>query len=385
MKKSHAPTRQRLLAAFLLAGSCVAPVSLSTADSIKISKLWAPDVTIEKVADGNITFTTKSGEETERPLTAVEGIKLDAFPDLAKAYAAIEARKPAEAIPLFQKVASTASKPWIKQFCKAQLIALYDQSKMPIESANMVLELAKETSEKAYFANPPEKSLAGLDAKSKRDLRDRLVQAQSTLKGAPAEAVKAILESLGPIEAAPAVAAATPGASPGASPAATPGAVAAAPTAAPTAAGPSAVPLPSEMDPKDPVAVMLRKGDFEGAIKATEEILSKSTPEMSLRLYQNGVAKLYLGLATKDAAAQKRQIMDAGLALARCYFYFPRSAWSGAAMIELGYVHQLIGQPDIAKSLFAKAINKIDTDKDLDIKAHYDQLTGETAPTESSQ
>ena len=294
-----APGKKALLAAMVVAGMGLGPLSFSIADAVKISRLWVADVTIEKIADGNLTYTTKGGEEVEKPLSTVEGIKLDAYKDLAAAYAAIEAKKPAEAIPLFQKVAATAPKPWIKQFCKAQLITLYDQAKMPVESANILLELARETSEKAYFANPTDKSLAGLDVKAKRDLRERLVQAQGTLKGAPVDAIKAMLESLGPVEAAPvAVAPTTPGTTPA------------------VASGPSAIPLPVEMEPKDPVTILLRKGDFEGALKATDEILSKPTIEMGLRLYQNGLAKLYIALANKYPVSAKKQFLDAGLTVA---------------------------------------------------------------------
>lgn len=370
-----------ILWSLAIAGFGLGPTSLSIADAVKISKLWIDNITIEKVADGNLVYTTKGGEEVEKPLANVEGIKLDAFKDLATAYAAIEAKKPAEAIPLFQKVASTASKPWIKQFCKAQLITLYDQAKMPVESVNMVLELAKETNEKTYFSNPTDKSLAALEPKMKRDIRDRLTQAQPSLKGAPADAVKAILVSLGPVEAAPTVATPTTPANSGGttgSTVSTP-ATPTTPTAPTVASGPSAIPLPVEMDEKDPITIMLKKGDFAGALKATDDLLSKPSNEMGLRLYQNGLAKLYIALANKDSKAAHKEFLDAGLSFARCVYHFPRGSWCGPAQIELGYVHLKIGKPEIAKSLFDKATIKIDSEKDVALKAHLDELTSSPA------
>ncbi len=145
------------------------------------------------------------------------------------------------------------------------------------------------------------------------------------------------------------------------------------PTTPPATDQSSPVPLATALDPDDPVTRLLRQGKFMKALDLVNRTLNEPTPYLSRGLYQRGIARLALADRDNDQHLYK----SAGLDFARVVTYFRRSPYRGAALLELGYVHQKIGRHDLAQQLFKRSGRLIRNDKDPQLVRRLDLLIAE--------
>ncbi|MCX5659348.1 MAG: hypothetical protein NTW19_06445 [Planctomycetota bacterium] len=393
------------------------------ADEVKLNGLWVPKVGDIKIVDGRVFYTAGSGAETDRPLEQLQGLKLDAYPDMTAASLAMDAKREAEAVPLLLKVQSSAREPWLRNWAKSQLVLALDRLGRPVEAVDLYIQMVKGGVEVGFLTRPPVKALSSATPEQRADLAKKIAAAQTGLSGPTASNVKKLAEALTALGLAAPVAA--PGPAPGATPAtpkpatpatptptptptpatpaamnnapavAAPGPTPATPTpatptpAAPTtpsvatpppASGPGAVVLPKELrevDPPDPIAAMLVAGQFQAAADAARaELATNKLDSIALRLYELGVAQM--GLA-RAAGNDRKLLLDAGLSFMRVIVYRGPSSYAGPSMIEAGLVHDMIGRPDIALRYYTKARLHVGEDEDPLLRARLEMLITQNA------
>ncbi len=124
---------------------CALTLSTSAlADSIKLSGAWIDNVTIQDATGGNLDYTTASGNDVEKPLASVEGLKMSAYPELEAAQAAMAAGKFTDAVALEQKVLASVRQPWLRQWIQAQLVVSLDKAGHAPEAVEAYLQLVKD-------------------------------------------------------------------------------------------------------------------------------------------------------------------------------------------------------------------------------------------------
>ncbi|MEX0655108.1 MAG: hypothetical protein WD534_04005 [Phycisphaeraceae bacterium] len=133
----------------------------------------------------------------------------------------------------------------------------------------------------------------------------------------------------------------------------------------------SAITLPANID-ADVITDHLQAGEFRQAQEGARAQFDRGG-QLSLRLYQHGMACLGMAEETGDEA----DYLSAGISFMRVLVYFPRSRWAGYAEVELAHVHARIGRHDIARRLYDRARPAIDEDRDPAYHARLMRLLDE--------
>lgn len=341
----------------------------ATADAVKLSDAWIDNVVIQSITDGQVVYITQAGEESRRPLSVVDptgrlqvlvqGIRADAIPELGVAEKALEAKNPdpAQAANAFQQARAKANQPWLREWIDYRLVRAADDSGQAIAAIDAFLRLARSPKTPSlYLVRVPTASVAAAGERDKALVRQRVKAAIAAIPAAAAEGP--IAEALAALLSA---AAAQDTGGDGNATASAPSSTSQSSAASSSGQrGPSKVAMPkSVMDDRD-VTPLLAAGDFQAAWESADKLARSSTLELDKRLYQRGLARLYLA----DAAGDRQQYLDAGLDFIRVIVYFPRSRVASAASLEAGYVHAKVGRHDLARKLYGEAQTGIDDEED---------------------
>lgn len=377
--------------ATLVAALTLAFVSIARADSIKMGDLWLDGVSIQKIENGMILYTSRAGQDEERDLTKVQGIKLTAHPELEAATKASAEKKDADAVAALQKVMATARQPWVKHYAQSQMIPALDRQGKLNETLEALLSLAKESKEDAYFLRAPIESAANATAAQRKEALAKLEPAVASTKGAAQAAVKRIIDILkepAPDAAKPA-SNGTTGTPPANGNTGNTGSMGTTPTPTNTGATGTTPPRPRRgpavtkfLSDTDPVSILLQDGKYQDALTEADKLLNTTSKDLSMRLYQKGLAQLGIADKSNDTKLYK----DAGLTFARVVTYFGnrRSTYEGPALVELGYVHLKINRTDVAAKLFDRAINLV-ADDDAQVMERLEKLRSSIKPEEPAE
>lgn len=346
----------RFLCVIIAAVAVAISASQAVADAVKTADLWVDDVSILNVTAGQLIYSNAAGDEVTRPLTAVQGLKMTAYPELAQAQEALDAGKDAQAVELLMRVNARARQPWLKSWTRKLSVGALDRANKPAEAVEMVIGLLREKPHPAFIPEMPLASLAAATEAQKEALVKRLQQSLASFDAAGVAAVQPLIDAAGSKAPEGNGAAHHTG------------------TAPPLKPGESAVALPQVLirGPADEVTTLLRRGDFQAALDKVNDILSKPTAEMGMRLYQRGLAEVSLADATQSIDGYK----DAGLSFMSAVIYFPRGAYTGASLVEAAYVHHRIGDNDTANKLLTRASLVMDLEKETDYARRIDAIRG---------
>ncbi len=331
----------------LVIGLLTAAPTAARADSIKVAGQWIDGVSIETVAGGQLVYRLANGSRVTRPLDKTQGLKLDDYPALAEAEQALADGKTDQAIAKFRAALSNMEKAnrddqaWIGHYVQHRLVQVFDGAGQAVEATQMYLQLAKAKADASFVTDAPVTSVRRADEQAKQKVAKAV---NAALSGAD-DAVKPELRKL--------IAATEQ-----------------------EAVEQAAVVLPANLD-NDQVTQLLRRGEFEQALKQVETTL-RTSGQLSKGFYQKGKAQLALAEKNND----QKQFKDAGLSFMRVIAYFPNSQYVGPALVEVGYVHARIGRPDLARKLYDRARIQIDEEQD---PAYHQRLMKLIAQLEKSE
>lgn len=387
------PSRSLLAPACFVVTLLAGLVSLVAADAAKIGTFWIDNVSVQGIANDEFRYVTPTGSEAAVPLAKLGGLKLTAYTDLIAFEDALAQKNNEQAFSHLDKLLRARFKDaWLKGYVQARMVSLADAMGKARPAIDAYLALCEANAEPTFLATVPEASLQSLDAaatKATLEQATKLLPRATGKNGRPAlEALIQRLQSAGTASAAGASNPATPSNASQAVPQSpktvvTPGIPVTPVTpgtpgtpVAPVAAGePSKVAMPRGMPAKDPVAALLRAGDFQTAMDEAKKSLAtvRGSEETAMRLYQLGLAQLYLGEERNDQDLVK----DAGLNFMRIVVFFakrPGAEYIGPSLLEAGRVHQILGKIDLARGLYDRAGNYIDPPQDPELSRRCDQF-----------
>ena len=349
MNQRHGTKRARrriggvLLIAALLSAA-------AQADEIRIKGIWRPRVTIVKIEDGRITRVNDAGIQIQTILKRVEGLKVDAYPRIARAEAAIDREDLKSARGVLTELRGKVRQPWLRDWVTYRRMTVSASLGEARDAVDALLSLSRDGADPFYFARPPVGAFERTDPALAKQLGQRLEKALRVARGAAAAAIRATLAA--------------------AEEAVSHAGLSDRPPEKTSAGAEPAIALSSVLDAEDPVTRLLQKGEFQAALGMTDKMLAAPTDTMSRRLYQRGMARIGLGDQSRDFDLYK----SAGLDFMRVLIYYPRSPFRGAALLETAYVHQKIGRPELASKLFDRAKLYIQADREPGLAARLDKL-----------
>jgi tetratricopeptide (TPR) repeat protein len=322
---------------------------LVRADAVKLDGFWHETARIIGFEDGRIVFINMRGQEVREPVDRLQSLRLDDEPVLRQAADVRAAGNPAQAATLLEQVAGEATEPWLKHYALWKRVEALDAAGQALPATETYLALRQLAPDPALLAAAPVTSVSAAPAPVRTAVSKLLARAlQSAGDVAP-----------GPLQRLAAAAQAS--------------------AATPTEGEPvaSAITLPTDLT-DGPVVTALRRGAYDQALQQTTAAIRSSTGRMSRDLYLHGLAQLGLAETSGDADAYK----DAGLSFMRVVTYFPRSSYAAPAWLEVGYVHQQIGRPQIAARLYARAAAMLDPETQPAL-ARRAQTLAQSLPTTS--
>lgn len=339
--------------AILMVLLCAA-VSATAQDAVKLSGFWIEPVTVADIRGGQVHYQTRAGLELSRPFETLEGLRLERYPALGLAQDAIESGDDQAAAALLRQAAERADEPWVKAYAGMMRVNTLARLDDADAAAGMYVDMVVSGVELTFIGQPPVDVVASADAA----VRLRVSALAKTAAKTVGPERAALLEKL--IDAA------------GSPPARI--AAAEVPVAGAGGAGDTggAGPVLSAGVPPGSIVNLYRAGQYDMALIAAEEALTRPG-KTAAELYLKGMAQLALAEKTKDRAGYQ----SAGLSFMRVVTYFPRSAVSGPAWLEAGYVHQVIGRPDVASRLYARARPLIHKSEDPAYDARMTKLASE--------
>ncbi|MCE9590288.1 MAG: hypothetical protein K8S99_07170 [Planctomycetes bacterium] len=381
----QAHVRRRLLGA--VAASVVAMLAFADAraDAVKLSGAWIDDVAVQNVVDGQIVYLNNAGTEVNRPISSLQGLRLSTYPDLAVAQAAIDAGSDAAALESLGKVLTTARQPWLRHWTMRLMVGALDRLNKPAEAVDTTLTLLREKPQAGLIPDPlPIASLNTAPAAKRAELIKRLQQAIPSLDETGAAAVKKLVSAVAPPATETTEAPAPSGTRTGTStPSSPPPSTGGRPTATPRGAEEaSAVVLPHQFKGStDEIVLLLQRGEFDAARAKVNEVLSKPTNELGMRLFQRGLAELNIADKSRSPDGYK----DAGLSFMSVVVYFPNSSYVGPSLVEAAYIHHKLGDNETASKLLTKAALMIDDDQEPAYTKRIEAVRKMlAAPTETS-
>src|SRR4051794_8309787 len=137
MKPKMNADKRRLKALFsnlrssaFICGSILLFVSSTRADSVWVATagsaaaLELPRVQITGIQDGKLVFVGASGRESNRDLSQIARISLDADPNLTAAEEAANQQKWDVATDAYRRIASTSGTPWVRLWAMQRLVTV---------------------------------------------------------------------------------------------------------------------------------------------------------------------------------------------------------------------------------------------------------------------
>ncbi len=334
---------------------CCVASQASAQDAVKLSGLWVQPVIVRSIRGGQVHYQTPSGVEMARPIDELQGLKLGRYPALALAQDAVEAGDDPEAVGLLGQVTQQADEPWVRGYAGWRLVQAHVRLGDADRAAGHYIDMVVSGAERFFIVLPPADVVSAADLEVRLEVSRLSKTAMGTVGPQRQALLRALIDAAG--NPSPKRLEIAGAAGSGVSDAA----------GAENAAG---VVLSASVPP-GPIVEMLRRGEYDRALRAADQALARPGNTASL-LYLKGMAQLTLA----RRLGEEQGYLSAGLSFMRVLVYFPQSAVAGPAKLEAGYVHQLIGRPDIAARLYEEAGPLIDAEEDPAYYQRLHELTG---------
>jgi hypothetical protein len=371
---SNFSVRAQALASFCFSTFLFFCVSPATADQVKINNIWIPQVDIIGIEDGNLQYVTPGGGDSSRPMSEVQGIRLEKYPDYEKATQQIEQQEYAAAVPLLAGVRKEArgKDDWVANEAGMKMAMLLNELGMGEEAAEAYLELVNQAAPAYFLSAPPIQSVAELPQAKKVTTGQLLERAARRVEPAARENIQALIAATqGAAPAGDANASTESGSNDTPSTSNTP-------SLNPTSPGlgnqnsypaDAAVLLPERLTPND-LGNLVVEGKYQQAIEMADGLM-RSLPRAET-IYLK--AKAQLALAEKQGDDQK-MLKDSALNFMRVVIYFPQP-YGGPSLLEAAYIHEKLGLEERAQQLYESAGRALDPESDPRYYKRYEQLTG---------
>ena len=223
------------------------------------------------------------------------------------------------------------------------MTGVYDRLDQPVQALETFLQLAYSEPEEHYLASISLDSITAAGDPVKQDIVARLEAAQFELSGQPQAEV--IQRLMGKLNGGAGTTTPTAGGTTAANTTAT-GRTPSPDETPPAPGGASRINLPRVLDLGDPITKMILTGHYDQAVAAADRAVSNEGKQLSMRLFQKGVAQLKLA----EAGGDHDRYLDAGLSFMQVVIHFPESGYVGPSLVEAGVVHYKIGQAEIARA-----------------------------------
>jgi len=360
-------TRDTWSTAALVVAVALGLAQSAFADALSFGGIPLKNVQILTIENGQIHFFNQGGIEVRRPLVdpnnpdnRLRWIEIDSVPELAKAEGQLKDKNYQAAIPTLQAAKSKARDKWLKTWIDVRLLGAYDGAKRPVDAVRAYLDLYKAGADDGYLSQPPtQKSIIHLKADEKAQMLKELADAKKAVNRPPPEqyaSLVSLIEQLDVEAAQQALANTDP---------------ATGEVNITKLIPKSEIPLPVFMmqGTTDPATKALMAGKFQEALDFVNQKLDENEQgKLYQRLYQRGVAQLYLAEQSND----KKMLKDAGLSFMRVVVYNSRGKYAGPSYIEAGRVHALLGRSDLARQLYDQATNYIVADEEPTLAKRLD-------------
>jgi tetratricopeptide (TPR) repeat protein len=306
-------------------------------DAVKLSGFWIDDVVVSSIGGGRIHYEIASGLQVSRPIEALQGLRLERHPALAQAHEAIDRADDVAAAGFLKGVYADAEEPWLRGYVGRDLVGAYVRLGDADRAATVYIDMVTSGVDLYFIAEPPTDVVDMALPEVKRRVVELARVARGTVGPDRALLIQKLIDAAGSLADLERDGAIEPRAA---------------------AASGKAVVVSASVPP-GPIVNLIKDGRFEQAIRSIDRSMDRPGRTASL-LYLKGLAQL--GIAQRDHDMDTYK--SAGLDFMRVQVYFPRSAVLGPATLEAGYVHQVIGRPDIAQRLYEKAQPLIDQGED---------------------
>jgi tetratricopeptide (TPR) repeat protein len=292
------------------------------ADEIKYGGVNYPNIRILGLRDGRLIFQTAAGIESQVPLGDVESLSVNAYPELAKADAAVVEQNYAEAARQLESIVGKVQEDYLQVLVRAKLAMMLDRAGRPVDATKHYLMLLRINQGDLAQAAVPRK--VPEDAKQRKAMADMV---ESELKATADVRVRELLEPvLAALKAAPGDAPAMLGpANQGSTP------------------GPALLVGEAEAT-RDLIEEALAAGKHQQALGMVEKDLENSRLDLSKLLYQRGRAQAGVG---KD--------MDAAISFMRVAVHFPQSEYAPSSLIEAAKVFKKLNRNESARAALQEA------------------------------
>ena len=338
----------------MVAAALVLTPSAATADAVKFSGFWIDNAVVLDVRDGQLVFRSRGGE-VRRPLSQIEGLRLDGYPALERGAERLAAGDATAALAAFEEVVAEARASWLQAYALGRVVDAGLAAERGVVAIRAWTRLVSMDVDDALVIEPPVRAAAMISDDEAPAMVEALERARSRVGQSRGEAVRAMLEPLralaGGGDAAAVLAAAEDGA----------------------AADRAAVVLPAVLDEDDPISARLLAGEFEQA-EADARVALTSTGGTSRELFQLGMA--LLGQA--EASGDPDEFKTAALAFMRVPIHFAGgSRLTDYALVEAAYCHHRFGRDDLAADLLDRARNAITESDDPAYSTRIDRVLAE--------
>lgn len=366
--------RRRCLAAALL----ILPLApWAVADAVKLSGFWIENVQVHKIEDGKVIYLGPAGSDIEADLANLQGLRLDAYPALSEGLDAAEAGEIGKGIEALRKVYRDAKEPWLKRFLEWKLSDLYNKQNDGPNALRFYLALVKANAHASYLDRPPINAAAATPPAQGAKLLEELKTAAESVND---ELTRQHLATLVELIPTPAEAQPTPPSNgEPATPTRNDNGTAPVPAQATTVAAGGIV-LPTN-PPDSPTVALLKQGQLSKALESAQRDV-QVVGGLSEKIFYKGLIQRAIADAAKADDPRREQLYkDAGLSFMRVVIHFPKSRYAPLALLEVGYVHEQIGEADQAARLYEEVANAITPEDDPNYHARMLALTGSESPT----
>lgn len=345
MKRRWAMAMKLHWALALLVGLCLVGSAVAQ-DAVKLSGAWIEPVTVESIHNGQIHYQNEYGTPIARSVHVLEGIRLGRYPTLGEAQEAIDRGDDRAAEDLLKQVSERAHEPWLLAYVGAQRVQALARADEPEQAVGVYVDMVVSGVDLVFLAEPPVDVLARADAVVRLRVISLLETAKRTVDDDRATLLQELIDATGkPSPELIQAGDATP------------------------RDGEDKGPRLTSSVPPGSIVNLYRNGRYPQALLAADEALTQPGRTAS-ELYLKGMAQLALAELDSDTDGYK----SAGLSFMRVVTYYPRSAVSGPAWLEAGYVHHKIGRTDIADKLYRRAQPLIHEDEDPAYFARMNEL-----------
>ena len=329
--------------ALAVAAAFVGP---ARADAVRVNGIWQPGCRVVGSDGVVLRYVDPQGRDRRRPLTEVQGVRLDAYPDYHDGVDLVQQGQDLLALrPLKAALAAAQGREeWLAADVAERLAALHDRAGDGAAAASVYLSSAARNPAAAFLDTPPLTSVAALPEALRTALRPRLARVlRDTSDPAAAVSLELLEQSVvtGNAPETPADADAPRQRLPLAI------AVPRTPDG-PAYPADAAVLLPQRL-PRSPAADLLMAGEPDAAAAAADAALVARLSDEALFL--RGVARLQSAQRSSSVAGHK----DAALDFLRVVTLFPKSAYAGPALVEAARALLALREPEAAAALLEEA------------------------------